>query len=85
MSAQLIDGIDADDESCRHKAAAETALDQYTGCSVGSIWQYYVGSVHARTSNYRRWLVDLLNSKRCRSVLDAACGTGLVMNKRDIL
>jgi hypothetical protein len=78
MSAKLINGIDTDDEAGRHEEAVKNVLDQYTRSSIGSIWQDYIGSGHVRTNNYRRWLIDLLNSKRCHSVLDAACGTGLV-------
>jgi len=51
--------------------------DQYADGKAARVWEAYIGSRRARTDQYRQWIVDLLKTKGCRSVLDVACGTGV--------
>ncbi|XP_071802665.1 glycine N-methyltransferase-like [Asterias amurensis] len=57
--------------------AAQGIPDQYADGKAAKVWEYYIGSRTERTENYRHFLVDLLQSRKCHEVLDAACGTGI--------
>ena len=56
--------------------AAQGIPDQYADGKAAKVWEYYIGSRTERTENYRHFLVDLLQARKCHEVLDAACGTG---------
>ncbi|KAH0622802.1 hypothetical protein JD844_025484 [Phrynosoma platyrhinos] len=57
--------------------AAEGLPDQYADGRAARVWQLYIGDTRSRTAEYKTWLVSLLRSQRCRTVLDVACGTGV--------
>ncbi len=50
--------------------------DQYADGKAAKVWQLYIGESTARTDKYKSFLVNLLKSKNCKTVLDVACGTG---------
>jgi len=56
---------------------ASGITDQYADGKAAKVWQLYIGDQNSRTANYRKFLVKLLNDKKCKTVLDAACGTGV--------
>ena len=56
--------------------APEGERDQYADGRAASVWEIFIGDKNLRTQNYRQFLVALLRSKGCRTVLDVACGTG---------
>lgn len=57
--------------------AAQGIPDQYADGKAARVWEAYIGRRQKRTEQYRQWIVDLLKTNRCRTVLDAACGTGV--------
>ncbi|XP_044285652.1 glycine N-methyltransferase [Varanus komodoensis] len=57
--------------------AAEGLPDQYADGRAARVWQLYIGDTRSRTAEYKNWLVSLLRSQRCWTVLDVACGTGV--------
>ncbi|XP_048338284.1 glycine N-methyltransferase [Sphaerodactylus townsendi] len=57
--------------------AAEGLPDQYADGKAARVWQLYIGDTRSRTAEYKSWLVALLRSQRCQTVLDVACGTGV--------
>ncbi|XP_060610450.1 glycine N-methyltransferase [Anolis sagrei] len=57
--------------------AAEGLPDQYADGRAARVWQLYIGDTRSRTAEYKNWLVSLLRSQRCKTVLDVACGTGV--------
>jgi len=56
--------------------AAEGLRDQYADGRAAQVWEVYVGDKSSRTENYRNFIINLLRSKNCKTVLDLACGTG---------
>jgi glycine N-methyltransferase len=56
--------------------ATESVRDQYADGKAAHIWEVFIGDKNSRTQHYREFLVGLLYSKGCRTVLDVACGTG---------
>ena len=56
--------------------APEVVRDQYADGKAARVWEVFIGDKNSRTQHYRQFLVDLLRSKGCRTVLDVACGTG---------
>merc|ERR1711971_300520 len=40
-------------------------------------WLLYIGEQENRTTNYKNFLCNLLKEKKCYTILDAACGTGV--------
>ena len=54
--------------------------DQYADGKAAKVWQLYIGDQTDRTKKYKTFLVNMLKSKGCHRVLDAACGTGWVIN-----
>ena len=50
--------------------------DQYSDGKAARVWQLYIGESSERTEKYKNFLVNLLLDRRCKTVLDAACGTG---------
>lgn len=57
--------------------AAEGITDQYADGKAAKVWQLYIGDQTSRTANYRKFMVNLLNEKKCVNILDCACGTGV--------
>lgn len=57
--------------------AAEGLRDQYADGRAAQVWEVYVGDKSSRTENYRNFIINLLRSKNCKTVLDLACGTGI--------
>ncbi|KAJ6666998.1 hypothetical protein lerEdw1_019000 [Lerista edwardsae] len=57
--------------------AAEGLPDQYADGRAARVWQLYIGDTRSRTAEYKNWLVTLLRSQHCQTVLDVACGTGV--------
>ena len=58
--------------------AAEGLRDQYADGKAARVWEVYVGDKSSRTDNYRNFIINLLRSRNCTTVLDLACGTGWV-------
>jgi len=56
---------------------ASGTTDQYGDGKAAKVWKLYIGDQSGRTSNYKNFLVNLLRSKNVKTVLDAACGTGV--------
>lgn len=56
--------------------AAEGLPDQYADGKAAKVWEYYIGCKQTRTSSYKEWLTKIVNKKKCKSILDVACGTG---------
>ena len=52
--------------------------DQYADGKAAKVWQLYIGDSEDRTSTYKKFLIDQLKKRNCKSILDAACGTGYV-------
>jgi hypothetical protein len=50
--------------------------DQYADGRAAKVWEIYVGDKNSRTDHYKTFLINLLRGKKCRNVLDVACGTG---------
>jgi glycine N-methyltransferase len=50
--------------------------DQYSDGKAARVWQLYIGEASERTDKYKTFLVDILRERKCKNVLDAACGTG---------
>ncbi|XP_070578909.1 glycine N-methyltransferase-like [Ptychodera flava] len=57
--------------------AAQGIPDQYADGKAAKVWELYVGSRSERTDVYKSWIINLLRSKGCKTVLDVACGTGV--------
>lgn len=57
--------------------AAEGLRDQYADGRAARVWEVYIGDKSSRTENYRNFIINLLRSKNCKTVLDLACGTGI--------
>ena len=51
--------------------------DQYADGKGAKNWQQYIGEQAGRTGNYKNFLIDILEEKEARTILDAACGTGV--------
>ncbi|XP_011505080.1 PREDICTED: glycine N-methyltransferase [Ceratosolen solmsi marchali] len=58
-------------------AAAEGIKDQYADGIAAKVWEVFIGDRKQRKQNYKDFLVGLLKEKRCKRVLDIACGTGV--------
>jgi len=58
--------------------AAAGLPDQYADGKAAKLWEIYVGDTGTRTEYYKTFLLNLLHENKCKSVLDVACGTGLV-------
>jgi len=56
--------------------APEGVRDQYADGKAARVWEVFIGDKNSRTQHYQQFLVGLLRSKGCRTVLDVACGTG---------
>lgn len=56
---------------------AEGLPDQYADGKAAKVWEYYIGCKQTRTSSYKKWLLDLVKTKGCQTILDVACGTGV--------
>lgn len=56
--------------------AAEGLPDQYADGKAAKLWEIYVGDKNSRTDHYKKFLLNLLHGKKCKKVLDVACGTG---------
>lgn len=57
--------------------AAEGLRDQYADGKAARVWEVYIGDKSSRTENYRNFITSLLKEKKCQTVLDLACGTGI--------
>jgi len=57
--------------------APDSVRDQYADGKAARVWEVFIGDKNSRTQHYRQFLVGLLRSKGCRTVLDVACGTGI--------
>lgn len=57
--------------------AAAGLTDQYADGKAAKVWQLYIGDHEDRTSTYKKFLIDQLKKRNCKSILDAACGTGV--------
>lgn len=56
---------------------AEGLPDQYADGKAAKVWEYYIGHKQTRTSAYTSWIVNVLKDRKCQTVLDVACGTGI--------
>ena len=62
----------------RSLGTATTGLtDQYADGKAAKVWALYIGDISRRTDNYRQFITSLLEARGVRTVLDAACGTGV--------
>ena len=50
--------------------------DQYADGKAAKVWQLYIGDSEDRTSTYKEFVIDQLKKRNCKTILDAACGTG---------
>lgn len=51
--------------------SVEGFKDQYADGKAAKFWEFF-----SRTEHYKKFLIDLLREKRCKRILDVACGTG---------
>jgi glycine N-methyltransferase len=58
-------------------AAASGLSDQYSDGKAAKVWERYIGDTSKRTDTYKNFLVDMLNERKCKHILDVACGTGI--------
>ena len=58
--------------------AAEGLRDQYADGKAARVWEVYIGDKSSRTENYRNFITTLLKERKCKTVLDLACGTGYI-------
>lgn len=58
--------------------SAEGTRDQYADGRAAKVWELFIGDRSSRTDNYKKFLLELLREKKCRRILDVACGTGYV-------
>merc|ERR1712066_518571 len=73
-SSSKVDGV----FRMRSLGTANTGLtDQYADGKAAKVWQLYIGDSEDRTSTYKKFLIDQLKKRNCKSILDAACGTGV--------
>lgn len=56
--------------------AVEGVRDQYADGKAAKVWEVFIGDKNSRTQNYKTFLVNMLRQKRCKRILDVACGTG---------
>ena len=56
--------------------AVEGIKDQYADGKAAKVWEVFIGDKNSRTQNYKNFLLNLLRKKKCRRILDVACGTG---------
>jgi glycine N-methyltransferase len=56
--------------------SAEGVRDQYADGKAAKVWEIFIGDKKSRTENYKKFVLDLLQSKNCKRILDVACGTG---------
>lgn len=56
---------------------SEGVKDQYADGKAAKVWKKFIGDSNERTQNYKDFLMGLLKSHGCKSVLDTACGTGI--------
>lgn len=56
--------------------SADGIRDQYADGRAAKVWEVFIGDKNSRTDNYKNFLLELLRGKRCRRILDVACGTG---------
>jgi hypothetical protein len=68
--------VDSVLDSLSLSTAPEGVRDQYADGKAARVWEVFIGDKNSRTQHYRQFLVGLLRSKGCRTVLDVACGTG---------
>eukprot|EP00088_Acartia_fossae_P039514 TRINITY_DN4113_c0_g1_i1.p1 TRINITY_DN4113_c0_g1~~TRINITY_DN4113_c0_g1_i1.p1 ORF type:complete len:292 (+),score=94.10 TRINITY_DN4113_c0_g1_i1:68-943(+) len=62
----------------RSQGTASSGMqDQYADGKAAKLWQLYIGDQKDRTEKYRNFLISLLKRKGVKTVLDAACGTGV--------
>jgi len=57
--------------------ASAGITDQYADGKAAKLWQLYIGDQKNRTEKYKNFLIGLLKRKNVKTVLDAACGTGV--------
>merc|ERR1712226_1226487 len=57
--------------------AQSGVADQYADGVAAQNWLLYIGEQENRTTNYKNFLIKLLKEKKCYTILDAACGTGV--------
>lgn len=57
---------------------SEGVKDQYADGKAARAWNKFIGDTNKRTKVYKDFLVGLLRSHGCVTVLDIACGTGSV-------
>ena len=57
--------------------AQSGVADQYADGVAAQNWLLYIGEQENRTTNYKNFLINLLKEKKCYTILDAACGTGV--------
>ncbi|XP_028039538.1 glycine N-methyltransferase-like [Bombyx mandarina] len=56
---------------------SEGVKDQYADGKAAKTWNKFIGDSNQRTQNYKDFLIGLLKNNGCKTVLDAACGTGI--------
>lgn len=56
---------------------SEGVRDQYADGKAAKVWEVFIGDKKSRTENYKNFVIGLLKEKKCKRVLDVACGTGI--------
>lgn len=57
--------------------AARGIPDQYADGKAAQVWTKYIGDQNERTGYYKEQLLKILHEHKVKTVLDAACGTGI--------
>ncbi|GBP03235.1 Glycine N-methyltransferase [Eumeta japonica] len=62
---------------------SEGVKDQYADGKAARIWKKFVGDGNERIGKYKDFLIGLLKTHNCVTILDAACGTGIAIMARE--
>ena len=62
------------ERQCNGATVSGDFVDFYADGKAAQAW-----GLPTRTDDYKQWLVGILKANECRTVLDAACGTGSVL------
>jgi len=63
-----------------NETVAVNYCDHYADGKAAQVW-----GQQTRTEQFRHWLIGLLRTNDCHTVLDTACGTGLVSSIKLIM
>ena len=66
--------VDSFNEISTLGVASANVPDQYADGKAAKVWELYIGHDQKRTSQYKKWIFNLLREKNCTNVLDVVLG-----------